>query len=70
MTIMNDGGDNVDINKTWKNIRRNINTSPTESLGYYVLKQHKLRFHEACSKLSDQRKHAKLQWLQYLSQTN
>jgi hypothetical protein len=33
-------------------------------LGYYELKKHKLWFDERCSKLLDQRKLAKLQWLQ------
>jgi hypothetical protein len=35
-----------------------------------VLKQHKPRFDEVCSKLLDRRKQTKLQWLQNPSQTN
>jgi hypothetical protein len=46
----------VDINRTWEPIRETINISAKENLGYYELK--KL---EGCSKLLDQRKHAKLQ---------
>jgi hypothetical protein len=41
-----------------------------ESLGYYELKQQKPWFNKGCSKLLDQRKQAKLQWLQHLSQIN
>jgi uncharacterized protein YaaR (DUF327 family) len=44
-------------------IRENIKISAKESLGYYELRKHKPWFHEACSKLVDQRKRAKLQWL-------
>jgi hypothetical protein len=44
--------------------------SAKESLGYYELKKHKQRFNKGCSKLLDQRKQAKLQWLQDLSQMN
>jgi hypothetical protein len=35
-----------------------------ESLGYHELKKHKPWFDEGCSELLDQRKQAKLQWLQ------
>jgi uncharacterized protein YaaR (DUF327 family) len=38
--------------------------SARESLGYFELKKHKPWFDEGCSKLLDQRKQAKLQWLQ------
>jgi len=34
------------------------------------MKQHKTRFDEECSKLLDQRKQAKLQWLQNTSHIN
>jgi hypothetical protein len=40
------------------------------SLGYYEPKQHKPWLDEGCSKLSDQRKQAKLQWLQDPSEIN
>jgi hypothetical protein len=39
-----------------------INNISQEVLGYYEMKQHKVCFNEGCSKLLDQRKHAKLQW--------
>jgi hypothetical protein len=39
-----------------------------KSLGYYELKTYKTWYHEVCSKLLDQRKQAKLQLLQDLSE--
>ncbi|PNF34812.1 hypothetical protein B7P43_G03788 [Cryptotermes secundus] len=60
----------VDVNKTWETIRENIKMSAKESLGYYELKKHKPWFDEGCSKLLDQRKLAKLQWLQDPSKLN
>jgi hypothetical protein len=54
----------VDINRAWETIRENIKISAKESLGCYELKKHETRFDEGCSKLLDQRKQAKLQWLQ------
>jgi hypothetical protein len=53
----------VDINRTWETIRENIKISAKESLDCYELKKHNPWFDEGCSKLSDQRKQAKLQWL-------
>jgi hypothetical protein len=44
--------------------------SAKESLGYCELKNHKPWFDQACSKLVDQRKQAKLQWLQDPSKIN
>ncbi|PNF35986.1 hypothetical protein B7P43_G02286 [Cryptotermes secundus] len=60
----------VDVNKVWNTIRVNIKISVKESLGYYKLKKHKPWFYEGCSKLLDQRKQAKLQWLQDRSEIN
>jgi hypothetical protein len=54
----------VEINTIWETIRENIKISAKESLGYYELKQHEPWFDEGCSELLDQRKQAKLQWLQ------
>jgi hypothetical protein len=54
----------VDINRAWETITESINISAKESLGYYELKMHKPWFVEGCSELLDQRKQAKLQWLQ------
>jgi hypothetical protein len=34
-------GDSEVTNRAWENIKENINTSSTESLGLYELKQHK-----------------------------
>jgi hypothetical protein len=57
----------MDLGET---IRENIKISAKESLGYYELKKHKPCFYEGCSKLLDQRKQAKLQWLQDPSKVN
>jgi hypothetical protein len=54
----------VEINSAWEMIRENITISTKESLGYCESKKHKPWFDEACSKLVDQRKQAKLRWLQ------
>jgi hypothetical protein len=43
---------------------------PEKSLGYYEWKKHEAWFDEECSKLLDQRKQAKLQWLQDPSEIN
>jgi hypothetical protein len=53
----------VEINNAWETIRENITISAKESLGYFEFKKHKPWFDEGCSKLLDQRKQAKLQWL-------
>jgi hypothetical protein len=39
---------NNDINRTWENIKENIQTSAKESLGLQKLKQNKPRFDEEC----------------------
>jgi hypothetical protein len=54
----------------WEAIRENIKISGKGSLGYYELKQRKPWFDEGCSKLLDQRKQAKVQWLQDPSEIN
>jgi hypothetical protein len=54
----------VEINSAWEMIRENIKIPVKESLGYCEFKKHKPWFDEECSKLVDQRKQAKLQWLQ------
>jgi hypothetical protein len=54
----------VETNSAWETIRENIKISAKESLGYFELKKHKSWFDEGCSKLLDQGKEAKLQWLQ------
>jgi hypothetical protein len=60
----------VEINSAWEMIRENIKTSAKESLGYFEFKNHKPWFDEGRSKLLDQRKQAKLQWLQDPSEIN
>jgi hypothetical protein len=62
--------DEVDITIAWETMRENIRISAKESLGYYELKKHKPWFNEGCLKLLDQRKQAKLQWLQDPSEIN
>jgi hypothetical protein len=54
----------VEINSALETIRENIKISAKESLGHFELKKHKPWFDEGCSKLLDERKEAKLQWLQ------
>ena len=59
-----------DINRTWENIKENIQTSAKESLGLDGFKQNKPRFDEECLGFLDQRKRAKIQWIQDPSQSN
>jgi hypothetical protein len=54
----------VDIHRVWETVRENIKISAKESLDYHELKKHTPWFNEGCSELLDQRKQAKLQWLQ------
>jgi hypothetical protein len=60
----------VEINSAWETIRGNIKISAKKSLSYFEFKKHKPWFDEGCSKLLDQRKEAKLQWLQDTSEIN
>ena len=62
--------DGEDINRAWENIKENIKTSAKVSLGLQELKQHKPWFYEECLGFLDQRKQAKMQWIQDSSQTN
>jgi hypothetical protein len=59
----------VEINSA-SETRENIKISVKENLGYYELKNHKPWFHKECSKLSNQRKQAKLWWLQDQTELN
>ena len=59
-----------DVNRTWENIKLNIQTSAKESLGLHELKQNKPWFDEECLGFLDQRKSAKMQWIQDPSQSN
>jgi hypothetical protein len=60
----------MDISNAWESIRENIKTSAKYNLGYHRLKHNKPWFDDECSKLKDQKKQAKLQWLQYPRQIN
>jgi hypothetical protein len=68
--VLEDLDAEVEINTIWETIRENIKISAKGSLGYYELKQHKPWFDEGCSKLLDQSKQVKLQWLQDRSEIN
>ena len=59
-----------DVNRTWENIKEIIKTSAKESLGMHELKRHKPWFDEECLGFLDQRKRAKMQWVQDPSQSN
>jgi hypothetical protein len=59
----------VEINGAREMSRENINISAEHSLDYFDLKKHKAWFDE-CSKLIDQTKQAKLQWLHDPSEIN
>jgi hypothetical protein len=60
----------VKINSAWETTREYIKISAKESLGYCELKKHKLWFDEGWSKLIEQGKQAKFQWLQDPSDIN
>jgi hypothetical protein len=60
----------ADVTRALKALRDNIKISAKESLSYYELKMHDPWFDEGCSELLDQRKQAKLQWLQDQGEIN
>jgi len=62
--------DDKDVNRTWEHIKENIQTSAEESLGLHELNQNKPWFNEECLGFLDQRKRAKLQWIQDPSRSN
>jgi len=53
-----------DVNRAWENIKENIKTSAKQSLGLHELTQHKPWFDKKCVGFLDQRKQAKMQWIQ------
>jgi len=59
-----------DVNMAWENIKENIKTSAKESLGLHEWKQHKLWFDTECLDFLDQRKLAKMRWIQDRSRSN
>jgi hypothetical protein len=62
--------ESLNINSAWESIRENIKTSAKANLGYHRLKFNTPWFDDECSKLIDQWKLAKLQWLQNASHIN
>ena len=60
--------DDEDINRAWENIKENIKTSAKESLGLHELEQHKPWFDEEGLHFLEERKQAKMQWVQDPSQ--
>jgi hypothetical protein len=62
--------DDEDINRAGESIKENIKTSAKESLGLHETKQHKPWFDEECLGILDQRKQAKMQWIQDPNQNN
>ena len=62
--------DDGDTNRAWENIKENIKNSANESLGLHELKQHNPWFDEECLHFVDERKQAKLLWVQDPSQRN
>ena len=69
-TSLENFNDDEDVDRTWENIKENIQTTAKESLGLHELKQYKPWFDEECSGILDQRKRAKMLWIQDPSQSN
>jgi hypothetical protein len=63
-------GESFNITNGWESIKQNSKASSKDNLGYHRLKPNKPWFDDECSKLIDQRKKAKLHWLQNPSQIN
>ena len=61
--------DGEDINRAWEIVKEIIKISAKESLVLHELKQHKPWFDEECLDFLDQRKQAKIQWMQDPSQS-
>jgi len=62
--------DDQDINRSWESIEEKIKTSAKDSLVLQELKLHKPLFDEECLGILDQRKQAKMQWIQDPKQSN
>ena len=58
------------VDRTRENIKEDIQTSAKASLGLHELKQNKPWFDEECLGFLDQRKQAKMQWIQDPSKNN
>jgi hypothetical protein len=59
-----------DINRAWENVKEDVKISAKQSLGLHKLKQRKSWFEEECLGFFDQRKQAKMQWVQDPRQSN
>jgi hypothetical protein len=70
ITALENLSDSEDINRAWENIKENGRTLNQDNLGLYELKRHKPWFDEECSRFLDQRKQAKMQWLQDPNHSN
>jgi hypothetical protein len=68
--VLENLNDDEDVDRTWENIKENIQTSVKESLGLHEFKQNKHWFDEECLGFLDQRKWAKMQWIKGPSQNN
>ena len=62
--------DSEDINRAWESIKQNIKISAKQGRSLCELKQHKTWLHEEFLRFLDQKKQAKMQWLQDPSQSN
>ena len=62
--------DDEDLNRTWENIKENIQTSAKRRVGLHKLKQNKPWFDEEWLGFLHQRKRNKMQWMQDPSQNN
>jgi len=62
--------DDEDVNRTWEHIKENIQTSAKGSLFMHELNQNKPWFDEECLGFLDQRKRAKMKFMQDPSQSN
>jgi hypothetical protein len=62
--------ESFDINNAWESIREDTKTSAKDNLGYHRLKHNKPWFDDECSKLIDQWRQEKLQWMQNPDQIN
>ena len=62
--------DDKDVNRTLESIKENIKSSEEESLCLHELKLHKPWFYEEFLGYLDQRKQAKMQWIQDPSLSN
>ena len=59
-----------DVNRAWENIKENKKNSANESLVLHERKQHKPWFDTECLDFLEQRKQAKMQWIQDPSRSN